>query len=163
MKTKVNTPTTPHTEEQQKREALELIFAQAIEQAGAFLKPFDTEKYRTTVTINHEKLKTNESLIREFLCFHFNITLSKNKNGYHVLYFNYDEEAITKFGTRVFNQMLRTLISTSSKECTQINVEDRVRVATKPTDVHNFLWKRVIDKEKEHIVINAVEQDVQTI
>jgi hypothetical protein len=59
--------------------------------------------------------------------------------------------------------MLRTLISTSSKECTQINVEDRVRVATKPTDVHNFLWKRVIDKEKEHIVINAVEQDAQAI
>jgi hypothetical protein len=160
--TKVNTPTTPHTEEEQKRQVMEAIFEQAMTLASDYLKPFDTEKYRTTVTLNHEKLETNDSLIREFLCFHFNLTLSKNKNGYHVLYFNFDEEAITKFGSRVFNQMVRTLITLSSREKTQLNIEERVRIATKATDVHNFLWKRVIDGDKEHIIISTVEPKMKT-
>ena len=157
MKTKVNKVPTLLTEEEQKREALQAIFSKAVQLAGEFLKPFDTEKYRTTVLLNHEKLKTNETLISEFLCFHFNITFGRNKNGYNLIYFNYDEEAISKFGTRVFNQMIRTLITISAKEVTDINVEERIRFATEPSDVHNFLWKRLIDGEKQHIVISTVE------
>ena len=157
MKTKVNKVPTLLTEEEQKRETLKAIFEKAVQLAGEFLKPFDTEKYRTTVLLNHEKLKTNETLISEFLCFHFNITFGRNKNGYHLIYFNYDEEAISKFGTRVFNQMVRTLITISAKEVTDVNVEERIRFATEPSDVHNFLWKRLIDGEKQYIVISTVE------
>jgi hypothetical protein len=157
MKTKVNKAPTLLTEEEQKRETLKAIFEKAVQLAGEFLKPFDTEKYRTTVLLNHEKLKTNETLISEFLCFHFNITFGRNKNGYHLIYFNYDEEAISKFGTRVFNQMIRTLITISAKEVTAINVEERIRFATEPSDVHNFLWKRLIDGEKQYISISTVE------
>lgn len=157
MRTKVNKPTTQLSEEEQKREVLEVIFQQAIALASEFLKPFDTVKYRTTVLLDHEKLKTNDSLISEFLCFHFNLTFGKNKNGYHLIYFNYDEEAISKFGTRVFNQMIRALITISAKEVTPINVEERIRFATEPSDVHNFLWKRLIDGEKMHITISSVE------
>jgi hypothetical protein len=155
--TKINKPTTPLAEEEQKREALEAIFVKAVTSAGEFLKPFDTLKYRQSVQLDHEKLKTNDTLISEFLCFHFNLTLGKNKNGYHLIYFNYDEEAISKFGTRVFNQMIRLLVTISAKEVTTINVEERIRFATEPSDVHNFLWKRLIDGEKEHIVISATE------
>lgn len=155
MKTKVNKPTTPQMEEEEKRTILEAIFEQAIVLAREYLKPFDTDKYRTTVTVNHEKLKTNDTLIKEFLCFHFNLTLGKNKNGFHLIYFNYDEEAISKFGTRVFNQMVRALVTISAKEMTKINVEERIRFATEPSDIHNFLWKRLIDGEKEHIVIST--------
>lgn len=158
MKTKVNKPTTQLSEEEQKRGVLEAIFQKAITMASEFLKPFDTEKYRTTVLLDHEKLKTNDSLISEFLCFHFNLTFGKNKNGYHLIYFNYDEEAISKFGTRVFNQMIRALITISAKEVTAINVEERIRFATEPSDVHNFLWKRLIDGEKKHIVISSVRE-----
>lgn len=162
MKTKSSksTTTTQPTEEEHKRTILENIFKQAVALAGEFLKPFDTEKYRTTVLLNHEKLKTNETLISEFLCFHFNITFGRNKNGYHLIYFNYDEEAISKFGTRVFNQMIRTLITISAKELTEINVEERIRFATEPSDVHNFLWKRLIDGEKQYISISTVERKV---
>ncbi|MEE1945063.1 hypothetical protein VRU48_08090 [Pedobacter sp. KR3-3] len=148
----------PPTEEQ-KRTELEKIFELACKTASEFLKPFDMEKYRTVVAIDHEKLKTHENLIKEFLCFHFKLTLCKNKNGYFLIYFNYDEEAISKFGTRVFNQTLRALVAISAREKTSIDVQDRIRFATEPSDIHNFLWKRMIDKEKEFVVIKAIERD----
>ncbi|WP_169305099.1 hypothetical protein [Pedobacter cryotolerans] len=53
--------------------------------------------------------------------------------------------------------MIRTLITISAKDVTEINVEERIRCATEPSDVHNFLWKRLIDGEKQHISISTVE------
>jgi hypothetical protein len=147
----------PLTEEEQKRNALTLIFEGAVQQAGAFLKPFSTEKYRTTIIVDHEGLGIKKTLVKEFLCFHFNLTFCKNKDGLHLIYLNHDEEAIKKFGTRVYNQMLRLLITLSSKEVTAINVEDRVRFAAEPSNVHNFFYKRIIDKTTDFISIQTVE------
>lgn len=155
MKKRNTTP--PLTEEEQKHKALALIFEEAAKQAGAFLKPFSTEKYRTTITVDHEKLKTKETLLKEFLCFHFNLTFCKNKNGSHLIYLNNDGEAVKKFGTRVYSKMLRLLITLSSKEATAIDIEDRIRFSPEPSDVHNFFYKRIIDKASEFVSIQTVE------
>jgi len=156
MRKQKDPPPPQLTEEEQKRNALQIIFDMAVEQSSQFLAPFSTEKYRTTVIVDHETLGTKETLIKEFLCFHFNLTFGKNKNGFHQIYFNHDEEAIGKFGTRVYNQVLRLLIRLSAKEDTAINIEDRVRFAPEPCDVHNFFYKRIIDKATEFITIQTV-------
>lgn len=158
MKKQQTKTQSPLTEEEQKRDAIHLIFEQLTQQAGEFLKPFDTDKYRCIVVVDHQALGTKETLIAELICYHFNITFGKNKNGFHQIYFNYDEEAITKFSTRVYNQMVRLLCTLSTKEVTAIDIEDRVRFSAKPTDVKNFFYKRLIDGTKEHITLTTMEK-----
>lgn len=158
--TKKTTAIARPSEEEQKREALLIAFEQIATHAGQFIRAFDTEKYRLLVTINHQELDSNGTLIKELICYHFNVTISMNKHGLHYLYFNHDTEAVTKFTPRVYNQMLRLIMLLTHNEVAKVNIEDRVRIAPKPADLRNFFYKRLIDGEKPFIHFTKVDKQV---
>ena len=161
MKTrKVNEPVKELSLDEKKNIEVERIFEQITNSARELLTVFEIEKYRTTVLVEHSKIGRYENLIREFLSYHWNFTMSKNKQGGCVIYFGYDGEAISKFGNRLYNEMLRKLIALTMKEATSVNIEDRIRVNHEPTDIHNFYYKRVMDGKTEHVTIQV--QDLKT-
>ncbi|MEE1884371.1 hypothetical protein [Pedobacter flavus] len=114
---------------------------------------FDSQKYRTTVLVNHAKIGRSETLISEFLSFYWNFTLSKNKVGAYVIYVAYDSEAIEKFGNRLHTQMLRAIFKYSMADATHLNIEDSIRIASTPTEIRNYYYKRVMDGEIENVSI----------
>ncbi|RZK43062.1 MAG: hypothetical protein EOO90_05250 [Pedobacter sp.] len=159
MKTrKVNQPAKEPTLDEKKNLEVLTIFEQIVAHANDLLSVFDTEKYRTIVIIDHEAIGTYDTLVKEVITFHFNATIGRNSNGNYSIYFSYDDESITKFGNRLYNQMLRKLIAVSMQGTTSVNVEDRIRIDHEPKNVRNFFIKRLIDKETDNISIQAVER-----
>ncbi|RZK38669.1 MAG: hypothetical protein EOO90_21470 [Pedobacter sp.] len=157
-KRKVNQSAKELTLDEKKNLEVLNIFEQLVAYSNELLVAFETEKYRTIVIIDHEAIGTYDTLVKEIITFHFNATIGKNSNGNYSIYFSYDDEAISKFGNRLFNQMLRKLIAVSMQDTTSVNVEDRIRIDHEPKNVRNFFIKRLIDKETHHISIQAVER-----
>lgn len=122
------------------------------------MKVFDTEKYRTAVTIDHEQIGKFENLIKEFICYHCNLTLAKNKHGRSVIYISYDSEATGKFGFRLFTQLLRTAFSVTAVENTKVNIEEHLRIDFQPNEVRNFFYKRLMDQPTPHVSIELIER-----
>ena len=129
-----------------------------VQGAAELLKPFQHVRYRTTIEIDHSKSGKETNLIKEFICCFFNITLSNNRAGYLMLYVNYDEDAIAKFGARLYNRVLRQLFKHTMYEKTKLNIEDCVRV-NGLGQVQNFFVNRLTNGENDFVAISVVDKD----
>jgi len=135
-----------------------------INKAGQqLLTVFETAKYRTVITLDHEQNDKYPNLQQECISYFWNLTLSLNKQSQLVMYFTYDTEAAAKFGTKIFNTMIRNIMKYTAVEFTKINIEDCVRINTATTEVHNFFYKRFVDGENENTKFTALpyRQDVK--
>jgi hypothetical protein len=126
--------------------------------ARLLLIPFESRKYRTIIEVNHSKSGKETTLLKEFICFFFNITLTKNRAGYNMIYCTYDEDAIAKFGPRLYNRTLRLLFKHTMFEKTKLNIEDSVRV-NDPSEVQSFFINRLANGETHHISISIQEKN----
>ena len=73
------------------------------------LNSFEHQKYRTIIEVNHIQSGREGNLLKEFMTFFFNVTLSKNRANYSMIYFTFSEDAIAKFGARLYTRALRVL------------------------------------------------------
>lgn len=128
-------------------------FEKVVEASKLLLKPFNEGKYRTNILVDHTKSDQSTNLISEFLTCFFNITLTKNKMGYTMIYFKFDNESIERFGARLYNRALRQLF----KHTMSTYAQDAVRV-NNPGRVEPFFLNRLGYGVKPHVKISTVDK-----
>lgn len=122
------------------------------------LSAFDALKYRTSATIDHTKSGKETNLVNEWICYWWDITLTRNRHNYLMIYVNYDEEALTRFGDKLFNRMLRTVMKCTNLEAFDFNIENCIRIDHSATDIQPFFISRILNGEKEHVSITAEDK-----
>jgi hypothetical protein len=157
MKTKKTSVQEELTAEQQINNEVISAFDLITKSATEVVKSFESKKYRTSVMVDHLQ-NNNNSLIKEFLSYFFNITLTRNKNSLLVIYVGFDSEAITRFGTMLHNQLLREIMKHTMKENTLVDIEKCVRIDAAAKEVRNYFYKRIADGESEYVTISIDEQ-----
>ncbi|WP_423149762.1 hypothetical protein [Rubrolithibacter danxiaensis] len=136
---------------------VEKAYHQITQAVKPLLTVFESKKYRTCIEVNHAKSARGTNLDQEFICFFWNITLATNKAGYKMLYFTYDEDALAKFGARMYNRALRQLYKHTMFEATKLNIEDSVRL-NNPANVQSFFINRLANGENDFISISIEEK-----
>jgi hypothetical protein len=137
---------------------IEKAFNQIIIEARTLLTVFEHQKYRSYVDILHSKSGKDTNLIKEWLCYCFNITLTNTKNGSYLIYFGWDEEAIDKFGLSLFSKMLRIIFRVTMFEATPMNIESCVRINKGASNIHNFYLQRILNGENDFVSISVEER-----
>ena len=121
------------------------------------LLDFQHAKYRTVIEIDHTNSDKDTKLIKEFLCSFFNITLTKNRADYSMIYLTYSEEAIPRFGARLYNRVVRQLYKYTTYEGKKVNVEDCVRL-NDLGKVEQFFIGRLTNGENAYTSISVEEK-----
>jgi len=143
------------TEQEMNNEVIR-VFDQLTETAMAVVNGFENKKYRTSVIIDHMQY-SNNSLVREFLSYFFNITMTRSKSSLLVIYIGFDTEAIARFGNLLHNQFLREVMKLTMKELTTVNIERCIRIDAATKDTRNFFYKRIAEGENEYTSIKTEE------
>lgn len=120
----------------------------------SLLKSFDHSKYRSVIEVDHMQSGKESNLIKEFMTFFFNITLTRNRAGYNMIYLTFSEDAIAKFGARLYTRCLRVLFKYTMFDKGKISIEDSVRV-NNPAQVENYFVNRLLNGENNFISIEV--------
>jgi hypothetical protein len=156
MKTKKSTVQEELSQEQQINNEVLRVFDLITQSAREVVTSFDTQKYRTSVLVNHMQ-SNNNSLIKEYLSYWFNVTLTRNKNSLLVIYIGFDSEAITRFGNSIHNRFIREVMKLTMKELTSIDIEQYIRVDAVTKEVRNFFYRRVMEQANDNVTITIDE------
>lgn len=154
MKSKKNTVQEELSQEQMVNNEVVRVFDLITQSAQDVVKSFESKKYRTSVLIDHMQ-NSNNNLIKEYLSYFFNITLTRNKNSILVIYIGFDSEAITRFGTMLHNQFIRMIMSHTMKENTLVDIESCIRIDAGTKEVRNYFYKRITDGENDYVSIRV--------
>lgn len=157
VKTKEDTTTITQNLEARNKE-VDKAYKLIIESTKSLLTSFESKKYRTVIQVDHSRSGRETTLISEFICFFWNLTLSTNKGGYRMIYFSYDEDALAKFGPRLYNRVLRHIFKHTMFETTKLNIEDSVRINNQGADIQNFFINRLANGENNFISIEVEEK-----
>ena len=157
---KANTVDDQLTTEQKMNAEVLQAFNLITQSARAVVSNFETKKYRTSVLINHLQNNSN-SLVKEYLSYFFNVTLTRNKNSLLVIYIGFDTEAVTRFGSMLHNQLIREVMKHTMQDNTSVNIESCIRVDANTKDVRYFFYKRITEGENEYVTI-TVDEPVAT-
>lgn len=158
MKKTVKQPQLIEDDLQIRNHEIEKAFNQIIMEARTLLTVFEHKKYRSYVDILHSKSGKDTLLIKEWLCYCFNITLTNTMNGHYLIYFGYDEDALSKFGLSLFSKMLRIIFRITMFESTQVNIETCVRINKGASNIHNFYLQRILNGESDYVSISVEER-----
>ena len=131
--------------------AYTIITKQAIE----LLRRFEVAKYRSWINVEHCKDENRRSpnLVREFVSFFWNITLSNSNEGKSYIFISIDESGIEKFGSGLTNILLRNAFKITQSESEELNIEYAMRVNYMPMDIHNFFYRRIVEGETDVVSI----------
>lgn len=141
-----------------RNENVEKAYHNIIKGCKELLTAFDTLRYRMHVTIDHTNSDKETNLINEWICYFWNITLTRNRFNYYMIYVSYDEEALTRFGDKMFNRMLRNVFICTAIEVTDINIEHSMRIDHTATDIQVFFLNRLLSDPKDYVMITAEEK-----
>lgn len=136
---------------------VERCFNLIVQGCKHLLLDFSHTKYRTVIQIDHSKSEKDTKLIKEFLCSFFNITLTKNRADYSMIYLTYSEEAIPRFGARLYNRVVRQLYKHTTWEGKKVNIEDCVRL-NDPGKVESFFIGRLTNGENAYTSISIEDK-----
>jgi hypothetical protein len=134
---------------------VQLAFNAIINDAQQLLSVFEAAKFRTVAIVDHSKNDKYPNLQQECISYFWNVTLNSSPKGNLTLYFSYDEEALARFGAKIYNDTLR-LIFKHTTASADANIEDCVRINVTTSNVRDFYYSRVIDGENEFVNIQAV-------
>ena len=140
---------------------VEKAYTLMVDKAIDLLKKFEVSKFRTYAMMEHTKNEQNTNLVREFLSYFHNITLSMNpKDGKYYIFIDLGQEALEKFGSNLTNQLLRLAYETTHSNDNTIGIEYALRVTFLPSDQHhNFFYRRVAEGETGYVSISTVEKE----
>lgn len=141
-----------------RNENVEKAYLNIVKGTKELLTAFETLKYRISVTVDHTKSGKETNLINEWLCFFYNFTLTKNRFGYKMIYVSYDEDALTRFGDKLFNRMLRIVFKCTNLESSDINIENCIRIDHSATDIQPFFINRLFNQEKDYVTVTTEER-----
>jgi hypothetical protein len=133
---------------------VEKAFTLLTQASRSLLTTFEHQKYRTVIVVNHTESGREGNLLKEFMTFFFNITLSKNRANYSMVYFTFSEDAIAKFGARLYTRALRVLFKHTMFDKGKISIEDCVRV-NNPAQVEGYFVNRLANGENDFVSIEV--------
>jgi hypothetical protein len=158
MKKTVKQPQPIEDDLQIRNYEIENAFNQIVIEARTLLTVFEHKKYRSYVDILHSKSGKDTMLIKEWICYCFNLTLTNTKNGNYLIYFGGDEEAIDKFGLFLFSKMLRIIFKITMSQATQVDIERCIRINKGASNIHNFYLQRILNGENDFVSISVEER-----
>jgi hypothetical protein len=141
-----------------RNENVESAYFNIVMQCKELLTAFESLKYRTSAMIDHTKSGKETNLINEWICYFWNVTLTRNRHNYLMIYISYDEEALTRFGDKLFNKMLRIVMKCTALEVSEINIENSIRIDHQATDTQPFFISRILNGQKDHVFITAEDK-----
>lgn len=137
---------------------VEEAYYSIVKQTRELLTAFDSLKYRMSVSVDHLNSGKPTNLINEWLSSFHNFTLTRNRYGYNMIYVSYDEDALNKFGDKIFNRMLRIVFNTTNSVVGGINIENCVRIDHCATDIQPFFINRLFSQEHDYVTIHTEEK-----
>ncbi|WP_276345622.1 hypothetical protein [Daejeonella sp. JGW-45] len=153
--TQENTATT-NPELDARNQAVEKAYFEIIKHTSVLLQPFESVKYRKMINVNHSESGKGNSLINETLTFFWNITLTRNKQNYVMVYFTADAESITKFGQRLANRAIRQVFKCTAQEKNKPLIEDCVRL-NNPGKVQDYFLSRLANGDNLFTTISEID------
>jgi hypothetical protein len=141
-----------------RNEYVEKAYQNIVRGCKELLTAFEALRYRTSASIDHTKSGKETNLVSEWICPFWNITLTRNRHNYTMIYVSYDEDALTRFGDKLFNRMLRVVMKCTNYEAFDFNIENSIRIDHQATDIQPFFISRVLNGEKEHVSITAEDK-----
>ncbi len=148
-----------NAELQQNNFEVENAYTEITKQAILLLRRFEVLKYRSWINVEHCKNEKspNSKLVREFVSFFWNITLSNNNEGRSYIFISIDESGIEKFGSGLTNILLRNAFNITQSQDEKLNIEYALRINYMPMDIHNFYYRRIVEGETEFVSIFTEE------
>ena len=131
---------------------VEEAYFKIIKECRELLTVFDALRYRTSVTIDHRLSGKEANLQNEWISYFCDITLTRNKFGYFMIFFSYEEDAIKRFGDKQFNKFLRILFRCTDIYVTEINIEQCIRIQ-EITDLQPFFINRLLADPKDYVSV----------
>jgi len=142
----------------QRNENVERAYHEIVKNTKELLTAFDNLKYRMSVTVDHTKSGKETNLLNEWISYFYNFTLTNNRYGYYMIYISYDEDALKRFGDKMFNRMLRIVFNNTNAIVGDINIENCIRVDHSATDIQPFFINRLLSDPKDYVTINTEEK-----
>jgi hypothetical protein len=136
---------------------VEKAFILITQASRQLLTSFEHQKYRTVIIVDHSQSGREGNLLKEFMTFFFNITLTRNRANYSMVYLTFSEDAIAKFGARLYTRALRVLFKHTMFDKGKISIEDCVRV-NNPGQVEGYFINRLANGENNFISIEIEPQ-----
>jgi len=133
-------------------------YTKLVEVGVELLKGFELSKYRTYVILDHKKNEMNTSLLNEFVCHFYNITLSNAKDGRSFIFIDLDEQFITKFGGNLANRLLRQAYQLTQSEDNTKGIEYCIRPNFVPNDVRNYFYRLTFNGETDVISLLVADR-----
>jgi hypothetical protein len=143
---------------EQRNIEVEEAYHSIVQQTRELLAAFDSLKYRMSVTVDHRNSGKPTNLIHEYLSSFHNFTLTRNRYGYNMIYVSYDEDALTRFGDKLFNRMLRIVFNTTNAVVGQLNIENCIRIDHCATDIQPFFINRLFSQELHYVTVHTEEK-----
>lgn len=140
-----------------RNECVEKAYYNMIKGSKELLTAFESLRYRTSVTVDHTKSGKETNLISEWISPFWNYTLTMNRHKYLMIYVSYDEEALTRFGEKLFNRMIRVVFKCTNNEAFDVNIENCIRIDHEGSDIQPFFISRVLNGEKDYVSVTAEE------
>lgn len=147
-----------NAELQQNNDAVEKAYTAITKEASELLRKFELAKYRTHLSIEHCKDQQNTNLVREFISYFWNITISNSKEGKSYIFISIDENGLQKFGSGLTNLLLRSAFKITETVDESQDILYALRVNYMPMDIHNFFYRRIVEGETDLVSIFTVEQ-----
>ncbi|WP_231492235.1 hypothetical protein [Pedobacter sp. Leaf170] len=140
---------------------VEKAYTLMVQKAVSLLTKFDVNKFRTYCEMEHTKNEQNTNLVKEFLCYFYNITLSMSpKDGRFYIFVDFGQEALEKFGSNLTNQLLRYAYEVTQSNDNTDGIEYALRVNFLPSEQnHNFFYRRIAEGETDYVSIATVEKE----
>ena len=143
---------------EQRNIEVEEAYHSIVKQTRELLTAFDSLKYRMSVSVDHRNSGKPTNLIHEYLSSFHNFTLTRNRYGYNMIYLSYDEDALTRFGDKLFNRMLRVVFNTTNSTVGSINIENCIRIDHCATDIQPFFINRLFSQELDYVTVHTEEK-----
>lgn len=131
---------------------VEEAYFKIIKECRELLTVFDALRYRTSVAIDHRMSGKEANLQNEWISYFCDICLTRNKFGYFMIFFSYEEDAIKRFGDKQFNKFLRILFRCTEIYVTEINIEQCIRFQ-EITDLQPFFINRLLAEPKNYVSV----------
>jgi len=137
---------------------VEKAYHNIIKGCRELLTAFEQLRYRMNIHIDHINSDKETNLIHEWICHFWDITLTRNRFGYNMVYVAFDEDALTRFGDKLFNKMLRVVFKHTNPEVSELNIENCIRIEHSASDIQPFFISRLLNGEKDFVSITSEER-----
>ena len=128
-----------------------------VEKAINLLNTFENPEQGTYCQMDHSKNELNSNMIKEFLCYFWNITLqvAPHKKERQIL-IDIGEEGIRKFGNKLTTSLIRKIFSMNASKTLITGTENTLVINYQPLPILEYYYRVIAQGETEYISISSV-------